>query len=106
MTEIKVIDVTDYNTLEDRDHVLVDVREEDEFEGGHLPGAINIPLSTFSEGFRDIPENKTVVLVCKAGGRSMRAAQFLSTQDEAEYEGIVNLDGGTDAWVDAGNPVE
>jgi rhodanese-related sulfurtransferase len=106
MTEIQVVDVNEYGTLEATDHVLVDVREIEEYEDGHLPGAVNLPLSTFVEGFRDIPEGKTVVLVCKVGGRSMQAAQFLATQTDLNFTGIVNLDGGTDGWIAGGNPVE
>jgi rhodanese-related sulfurtransferase len=105
MTDVKVIDVTEYNIYADTDHILVDVREVDEYEEGHLPGAVNIPLSQFTDRYTEIPQDKAVLLVCKLGGRSMQAAQFMATQDKG-YPELVNLDGGTMDWIAAGNPVE
>lgn len=102
---IQNIHVTDYSQFEETAHILVDVREVDEYAEGHLPGALNIPLSQFQARYVEIPQETTVVLVCKAGGRSMQAAQFLAMQDES-YSAIVNLDGGTMDWILAGNPVE
>ncbi|MEM6285210.1 MAG: rhodanese-like domain-containing protein [Chloroflexota bacterium] len=51
-----------------------------------------------------MPTDHTVVIVCKSGGRSMRAAEFL--KDTGKYDTFINLDGGTNGWVDAGNEVE
>ncbi len=102
---VKNIDVTEYANHQDTDHILVDVRETWEYEQGHLPGAISIPLSEFADRYGEIPENKAVILVCKSGGRSMQAAQFLAMQGKA-YTDLINLDGGTMDWIDAGNPVE
>ena len=105
MVEVKIIDVTDYNSKFDGiEHVLVDVREQDEYEGGHLPGAVNLPLSGFQETYQQIPGDKAVVLVCKSGGRSQMAAEFLS--GTGKYTDLTNLDGGTMGWVEAGNQVE
>ena len=52
---------------------IVDVREPHEYAAGHIPGAINLPLSRFSPG--QLPSGKPIVLVCQAGGRSARALQ-------------------------------
>lgn len=106
MSEIVTVDVTEYPNYEETDHILVDVREIDEYEDGHLPGAVNIPLSVFGQRFDEIPTDKTVVLVCKMGGRSMQAATFLAMQDEYANTQLVNLDGGTHGWMEAGKPVE
>lgn len=105
MIEVKVIDVTEYPNYAETAHTLVDVRETWEYEEGHLPGAVNIPLSVFTERFTEIDEGKAVLLVCRSGGRSMQAAQFLAVQDKP-YPEIVNLDGGTMDWIAVGNPVE
>ena len=105
MTDVKVIDVVEYPNYEDVDHILVDVREVVEYADGHLPGAINIPLSQFTARYTEIPTDKAVLLVCRSGGRSMQAAQFLAMQD-TPYPELVNLDGGTMDWIASGNPVE
>lgn len=59
--------------------LLVDVRESDEVNelAYDVPNIINIPLSEFEERFAEIPKDKEVVVVCKAGVRSLRAAGFL-----------------------------
>lgn len=102
---IAIINVNDYPDIyKDSDHVLIDVREVDEFTSGHLPGAVNIPLSQFQARFTEIPTGKTVLLVCQTGGRSMMAAEFL--EHTGQYTDMVNLDGGTLGWMRAGNPTE
>lgn len=59
--------------------LLVDVREMDEVAqlAYDVPNIVNIPLSQFEERFNEIPKDKPVVMVCKSGGRSLRAAGFL-----------------------------
>lgn len=59
--------------------LLVDVREKIEVEelAYDVPNIINIPLSEFEERFNEIPKKKDVVMVCKDGGRSLRASGFL-----------------------------
>lgn len=52
---------------------IVDVRERHEFLSGHIPGAINLPLSQFDPN--DLPTGQPIVLVCQAGGRSAKALQ-------------------------------
>jgi rhodanese-related sulfurtransferase len=106
MTGIHILDVTEYTNYVETDHILVDVREVDEFTAGRLPGAVNIPLSEFAQRYTEIPEGKSVLLVCRSGGRSMQAAQFLAMQVEKNYTEVINLDGGTIGWMSAGQPIE
>lgn len=87
----------------DADYVLIDVREVDEFEQGHIPGAINIPLNSVPGHLSDITTEKPVVLVCARGGRSAMAADFLAGNG---YENLFNLEGGTLAWMMRGLPME
>ena len=57
--------------MEDGSRAIVDVREPHEFASGYIPGAVNLPLSSFDAD--DLPSGKPVVLVCMAGVRSARA---------------------------------
>ena len=56
--------------------VLLDVREADEFRAGHLPGAVNVPLSRIST--IDVPKDKPLYVYCLRGSRSRRAVQALT----------------------------
>jgi rhodanese-related sulfurtransferase len=81
---------------------LVDVREPEEYAGGHVPGARLVPLAAVPGRVEDFPTDQPVYLLCAVGGRSAQAALFLARR------GIdaVNVDGGTGEWVAAGYPVE
>lgn len=85
------------------DHVLVDVRTTGEFRGGHVPGAINIPLDQISARMSEIPSGKPVVVICASGNRSKTGAKRLS---DAGYDRVYNLKGGTMSWMMAGLPLE
>lgn len=81
---------------------IIDVREADEFAAGHVRGALNIPLSQLQQRFVEIPDVDDLLVICQAGGRSQRAAEWLDTQGiEA-----ANITGGTTQWVFEGLPVE
>ena len=93
----------DYHDSDDDNILVVDVREVDEFEAGHIPGLINLPLSELEERYDELDEDRTILLVCRTGGRSDRAAQFLYAMG---YENLINVDGGTLAWAQSGYPLE
>lgn len=80
---------------------VIDVREPDEYEDGHVPGAPLIPLALVPDRVGEVPATGEVLIICKLGGRSRKAAEYLRGQ------GIdaVNIAGGTMAWIDAGHPV-
>lgn len=80
---------------------VVDVREQDEWDDGHIPGALHIPLGELADRLGELPEDDTLLLVCRSGGRSERAAQWLMTNG---FEAI-NLVGGMSAWHNAGRPM-
>lgn len=84
-------------------HVLVDVRTAEEFRGGHLPGAINIPLNVLQQRAREVPRGKPVVVVCASGNRSVSGAKILAG---AGYETVYNLQGGTMRWMMQRLPLE
>lgn len=88
--------------LHERDGVpLIDVREPDEFAAGRVPGAINLPMSQIGERLSELPDGAFDV-ICKLGGRSARVVEALTSRG---YD-ATNVDGGTDAWIEAGFAVE
>jgi len=81
--------------------LLVDVREPHEYAEVHAQDAQLLPLSEFEARYQDLPRDRPLVMICRSGARSARAGQFLLGQG---YPEVVNLEGGTLAWVDAGLP--
>lgn len=83
--------------------VVVDVREVDEFAQGHIPGAINMPLSTFQPSQLPDTGGKPLVLNCLGGKRSGMALEKCGVAQAAVD---THLAGGFNAWAAAGLPVE
>ena len=81
---------------------LVDVRTPGEFAGGHVPGAVNIPLDQIGARLGELPEAGDIHLICAAGGRSGKATAMLTAMGRS----AVNVSGGTNAWIAAGMPIE
>ncbi|CAM3929774.1 rhodanese-like domain-containing protein [Paenibacillus alkaliterrae] len=74
---------------------LVDVREQDEWEAGHIKEARSIPLSELQERMDELKQgDQEIVLICRSGGRSGKACEFLHAQG---YK-VVNVTGGMLAW--------
>ncbi|HLR42500.1 MAG TPA: rhodanese-like domain-containing protein [Pseudogracilibacillus sp.] len=73
---------------------IIDVRRDDEVAEGKIPGAKHIILDELPERFEEIDKNKTQYLVCRSGGRSSRAGEFL----ESKGYDVVNVDGGMLNW--------
>ncbi|MCB9682820.1 MAG: rhodanese-like domain-containing protein [Alphaproteobacteria bacterium] len=87
------------------DITLVDVRTDAEYAGGHVPGALHVPLDTLSADnptIAGLPKDKPVYFICQSGGRSSRAADAMA---KAGLD-TVNVEGGTGGWIAAGYPVE
>lgn len=74
---------------------LIDVREPNEFQAGHILGARNIPLSQMKMRMKEIRSDKPVYLYCQSGMRSSRAAQFLHRKG---YRDLSHLQGGFKKW--------
>ena len=82
---------------------MLDVREDEEWERVHIPGAHHIPQSQLATRLAEIPDAARVPLVvCHSGVRSHRAAQFLK---QADFPMVYSLAGGTAGWHEAGLPV-
>jgi rhodanese-related sulfurtransferase len=74
---------------------LIDVRESNEFDNGHILGARNIPLSQIKMRQKEIRNDQPVYLYCQSGMRSARAAQMLRRKD---YRDLHQLKGGFKKW--------
>ncbi|HWJ78026.1 MAG TPA: rhodanese-like domain-containing protein [Niallia sp.] len=73
---------------------IIDVREVDEVETGKIPGAIHIPLGLVEFRMHELDKSKEYIMVCRSGGRSARAYQFL--EDRGFH--VINMTGGMLAW--------
>lgn len=82
---------------------VVDVREAEEFAAGHVPGARNMPLSTFDPAALPDAPGKTVVLNCQGGKRSAMALDKCAMARSAVN---THLAGGFGAWAESGMPVQ
>lgn len=83
---------------------MIDVREPQEFSGelGHIPGSRLVPLATLASAMATVARTQAIVLVCRSGARSARAAEQLRAMG---FEQIMNLSGGMLAWGAAGYPI-
>jgi rhodanese-related sulfurtransferase len=79
---------------------LIDVRQPDEYAEVHIPEAVLVPLGEVPDRLDAFSTTETNYLVCRSGARSMRAAEFLADRG---YD-VVNVAGGTLAWVASGRP--
>jgi rhodanese-related sulfurtransferase len=101
-----VIDIEPKELLTKKDQViLVDVRQPDEFTGelGHIPTAELMVLDTLSERINELPKDKTIVFVCRSGGRSARATAFAKS---VGFKHVFNLKGGMLLWNELHLPTE
>ncbi len=94
-------DVTQLPAELPRGLVVLDVREDDEWQAGHIDNALHIPLMQVPQRLSELPEDSKLLVVCKVGGRSSQATAFL----QAQGRDAVNLAGGMLAWERARRPM-
>ncbi len=80
---------------------LLDVREDDEWAAGHVPGATHVPLGQLGARTAEVPQDQQIYVICRSGVRSARAAQALNG---AGWQ-AVNVAGGMQDWAAAGRPM-
>jgi rhodanese-related sulfurtransferase len=101
VSEVREIDVEELAACLDRGGVLVDVRQPDEYEAGHVPAARLVPLDTVPDRLDAFPTDGDVFVICRSGSRSRVACEFLVEQGVA----AINVAGGTLAWLASGRDV-
>lgn len=84
---------------------LLDVRSPEEFQNGHIPGAVEIPLKELSRRLKELPADKTqpILVYCNNGDRSARAARLLYNEGRKD---VYHLSGGLRAWTAAQKPLQ
>ncbi|MCX6366242.1 MAG: rhodanese-like domain-containing protein, partial [Armatimonadetes bacterium] len=80
---------------------LIDVRSPQEYAEGHVPGAMNLPMDQAEARIDDLQRHDPVVLICQSGRRAGMTCELL----KAHHDGLIVLEGGTKAWIDASLPV-
>ncbi len=99
--EVARANVADVPETSGHQVVLLDVRENDEWQRGHAPGAQHIPMGEIPARLDEIDPAAQLFVVCGSGGRSLRVSQYLARNGYAP----VNVEGGMRAWAGAGRPV-
>jgi rhodanese-related sulfurtransferase len=99
--DVPEIDIDTLATRHAAGAVVIDVREPDEYEDGHVPGAKLISLGDVPDRLAEFPTDEPVLVICKSGARSRRASEFLLENGVD----ATNVAGGTMAWIDSGRAV-
>jgi adenylyltransferase/sulfurtransferase len=99
-TEISAVDLKKRLDRGDR-LTIVDVREPNEYQINRIPGSVLIPLGDIPKRYVELDPNDELVMQCKVGGRSARAADFLRSKG---YKKVLNLAGGILDWIDKVDP--
>jgi rhodanese-related sulfurtransferase len=99
---VREVSANEATQLLEDDAVLLDVRQENEWNAGHAPMATLIPLAELADYVDELPRDRLIICACRSGGRSLRAATFLQDQG---FD-TVNLTGGMMAWFSEDLPFE
>ncbi len=84
------------------DAFLLDVRDPEEWEAGHAPGAVHVPMMEIPGRAAELPADQDIVVVCRVGARSAQVVAYLQQQG---WGRVSNLEGGMFAWHAAGRDV-
>jgi rhodanese-related sulfurtransferase len=86
---------------EDVGALIIDVREPNEYAQLRAKGAVLLPLGRLNGRVKDLPRDRELLMMCRTGGRSANATQFLAANG---FENVTNVSGGIMAWHKAGLP--
>ena len=97
MSDFETVTVTDVPA----DATILDVREDYEWSAGHAEGALHIPLEQLPARIDELDPDEDLYVICRTGGRSFRAAQWLVGLGYS----ALNVAGGMDQWIETGMPL-
>lgn len=103
MDEVRQIDVATAHAEHAAGALLLDVREQDEWDAGRAPGAIHVPMSELQERSTELPARDLTLVICRSGARSDAVAHALARIGRT---GCANVSGGMQAWLAAGLAME
>lgn len=94
--QLNNLEVLEVFQQQDEHTILLDVREQEEFDAGHIPGVQLIPTSEFVERYEtELDKSKNYVIICRSGNRSQNVCRFLQEQG---FENVANYNGGMLEW--------
>jgi rhodanese-related sulfurtransferase len=96
--QVPTVTVPDVPAELPQNTVLLDVREQDEWDAGHAPNALHIPMSELAGRLGELPAEQEVLVICRSGGRSARVTAYLN----ANGWDARNVDGGMQQWAATG----
>lgn len=103
MSGVKSMSATEYMQMRNKSHTLVDVRQLGEWQSGHAPHALHIPLNEISQRMHEVSKDQPVILICASGTRSSMAATAFAN---GGYSDVYNFSGGMASWSSAGLPTK
>lgn len=83
--------------------LMVDVREQQEWDAGHIVGSVHLPMSELPNRWKELPDADCTVFICRSGGRSQAAAEAFAASGRTS---CINLVGGVQGWVQASLPFD
>ncbi|NPV56150.1 MAG: rhodanese-like domain-containing protein [Anaerolineae bacterium] len=95
------VSVDEAHDLQAQGAFMLDVRELEEWEQFHMPGATLIPLGELESRLSEVPQEQAVVVVCRSGNRSASGRDILL---QAGYQNVTSMAGGMNQWASAGYP--
>ena len=102
--QFEYISVEEFNNFYDNEFKLIDVRTVEEFQSGHILGAINIDFLSLDllDEINEIDTNSNLIIYCRTDNRSRKSAKILA---DNKYKNVYVIKGGIDEWTSQGNPL-
>lgn len=97
----RTVSVAQAAEIRDAGAFVLDVREPDEWEQAHIPGATLIPLGELKSRINEVPEDQDILVYCRSGNRSQEGRDILLA---AGYENVTSMSGGINDWISQGLP--